>query len=405
MRVAMQRRWTSLREAGWGPALPLVLVQLAIGIWYMPQLSFFPIYLREQLGLTALAVTIVVAIGQFAGMVTALGGGALADRLGSKWVLVLGLAAGGVSSLLFQLHAPWLVVALWAVASGGLALQTLGGSSYLTRLGARKAFGLLSAVYALSMTLGGALANLVAGLILDRSGFRAFGLVEVGLAALVALGAALFMTDLGDRAAKHAPLRSFWVEALPIVRKSLMQTLLGMRSLPTIFYGMSVVLIPLLLNDLTHSKTLVAAYATTNLIVASAAQLLAGRAADRFGARGPTLAGYGCLIFAALGLALTANQVWGLLAFGVLAIASAWGLSTLMYVWVSDGVPKVEQAWAFGLLHATWSLSMVIGSVLGGVLNGMYVGLPFLIGGLLNLGSLLLTMMYYGRVQPARSRA
>ena len=69
-----------------------------------------------------------------------------------------------------------------------------------------------------------------------------------------------------------------------------------------------------------------------------------------------------------------------------------------MYLWVSDGVPPAEHAWAFGLLHAVWSLSMVTGSLLGGWLVRSVTGLPFLVAGALNVGSLFLTLAYYTHV-------
>jgi MFS family permease len=160
---------------------------------------------------------------------------------------------------------------------------------------------------------------------------------------------------------------------------------------------MLTVLIPLLINELSGSKVMVAAYGTTNLIVASAAQLLTGRAADRWGARRPTLVAYTAVIFSGLGLALSAGTLPGLFIFGVLGIAAAWSLATLMFIWVSDGVPKAEHPSTFGLLHAVWSLSMISGSMLGGWFASSMPGLPFLIAGLLNIGSYFLTMAYYNR--------
>lgn len=183
-----------------------------------------------------------------------------------------------------------------------------------------------------------------------------------------------------------------------IARLVNVRMVVGLRSMATIFYGMLVVLIPLLINELTGSKVLVAAYGTTNLVVASGAQLLAGRAADRWGARLPTLVAFSTLILSGLGLASAARTAAGLFGFGVIGIAAAWSLSTLMYVWVNDGISKADHPAAFGLLHAVWSLSMMIGSVLGGWLVATRPGLPFLLGGLLNVASIFLAMIYYRRV-------
>ena len=393
----LQHKWVVWRSAPWWPAILLILVQTLNGIWYMPQLSFFPVYLHEQLGLSPVAIGGVIAGAQVAGMVMALLGGWATGMLGSKWMLVFGLALSGLASLAFQIHTPWLVAMLWFVGGAGLACITVGGASYLTRVSLRGALGMLAAFYALSMTVGGAIGTPIAGVTIERRGFSTFGWVETTLIALAALLATLFMIYLRDRTAEPASLRVFWSSALAMVRRAKVRQLMGLRCLPTIFYGMLTVLIPLLIFDLSGNKVVVAAYATTNLIVASAAQLMAGRSADRWGARGPTLVAYACVILAGIGLAITANTVWGLFVFGVLGVAAAWSLSTLMYVWVADGVSKPEHASSFGLLHAVWSLSMITGSLLGGLLVRTFPGLPFLVAGLLNVGSLFLVLAYYGR--------
>jgi MFS transporter, DHA1 family, inner membrane transport protein len=392
----LRLKWVIWRSAAWWPAVLLVLVQSINGMWYMPQLSFFPVYLQE-LGLPPAAIGGIVAGGQLAGMAVALLGGWVTGMLGSKWVLVCGLALSGVASLVFQIHTAWLAAVLWFIGGAGLALITVGGASYLTRVGMRGTLGMLAAFYALSMTVGGAIGTPIAGVIIERRGFSAFGWAETAVIAIAGVLATIFMIYLQDRTPERASLRVFWSGALAMLRRVKMRQLLGLRCLPTIFYGMLTVLIPVLLNSLSGNKLLVAAYATTNLVVASAAQLLAGRAADRWGARRPTLIAYSAVILAGLGLAVTVSTVWGLFIFGVLGVAAAWSLSTLMYVWVKDGVAQPEHASSFGLLHAVWSLSMITGSLLGGALVRTFPGLPFLVAGLLNIGSLFLALAYYAR--------
>jgi MFS family permease len=109
------------------------------------------------------------------------------------------------------------------------------------------------------------------------------------------------------------------------------------------------------------------------------------------------------MILSGLGLAFFNRTVWGLFVFGVLGIAVAWSLSTLMMVWVNDGVEKSDQPSTFGLLHAVWSVSMITGSVIGGGLAGSLPGLPFLIAGSMNILSLLLIQRYYRKVPVYRS--
>ncbi len=402
----MLKNWHTWRSAAWLPAALLILVQLASGMRDMSQLAFFLIYLQERLGLRSVTISSVVAGAQVAGMLTALLSGAITARLGSKWVLATGLAFACLGSLAFQARALWLVALLWFAGGAGMALTTVGGASLLTRISARGALGIFAALYALSMTVGGAVGNPLAAVLIDRYGFSTLSWTAIILSVTTILVVVLLMPGFPDRGMEPVPLRSFWSGVLHTVRQTNVRLVVGLRCLPTIFYGTLTVLIPLLINGLTGSKALVAAYGTTNLIVASVAQLLAGRAADRWGARRPTLAAYSAVMLSGLGLAASAGAVWGLFAFGVLGIAASWSLSTLMYVWVSDGVPKSEHPATFGLLHAVWSLSMVTGSLLAGWFgSGRFPGLPFLVAGLLNIGSFFLTFVYYNRDSTRRAAA
>lgn len=385
------------RQANWQPALLLIFAQLAAGLRDMPQFAFFLIYLQEQLALAPVTISSVVAGAQVASMVAALGSGALTARLGSKWVLVGGLAFSGLSSLVFQLDTFWVVAFLWLTGGAGAALVTVGTSSYLTRLSGQGTLGILAAFYALSMTIGGAIGNPLAGLLIERYSFSRFGWVAIALTVTTTLILALWMTNLHDYAVKPVGLRAFGVSFLPMLRQPTVRCLIGLRGLPTFFYGMMTVLVPLLLNELASDKVLIAAYGTATLIVASLAQLLAGRAADRWGAQRPTLVAYGTLFVAGCGLFFGAGQVQTLFGFGVIGIAAAWSLSTLMYVWVADGLPKDEHPATFGLLHAVWSVCMIGGSLIGGWLVRLTPGLPFLLGGLINVGACFLIIRYYRR--------
>jgi len=378
-----------------GAVAPLFAVQFLSGVWTLTQMSFFPIYLEEVLRLTPLVLAAVIASGQAAGMIAALWGGGLSDVLGSKRVLVTGLAGGVLASLVFQSEWPLLVVPLWMLGGAMGSLHTLGGSSYLTRAADPQRLGLLSALFALCMTAGGALGSPLAGWLLDTAGFRLYGLVGTALV-LITLAATLPL--LPALAPERNATPQLGGGMLGMARRPAVQMLIGLRFLPTIYYGMSGMLIPLMINQLAGNKTTVALYGTASLIIASAAQLLAGRAADRFGHRWPPLIGYGTLIVACLGLALFADHLWGVIAFGILGAAAAWSLASLLFTLLSDGVPRAEHGRAFGLLHATWSVAMIGGALLGGALTRLSPGLPFIVAGLLNIGSIVLLLAFFAHI-------
>jgi MFS family permease len=377
------------------PVVPLLLIQLLSGAWILPQMAFFPIYLEEQLHYSPFLLSVVIAAGQASGLLAALYGGRLSDTIGSKRVLVLGLIGGALASLVFLMQIPLLVTTLWLVGGAAGSLQTLGGSSYLTRMADPQRMGVLAALYALSMTVGGAMGSPMAGQILDVSGFRLYGLIGVAVMAGVVIVAAILLPAQKPSDSGQLQQR---VSTLALARRPVVQLLMGLRYLPTVFYGMAMVLVPLMINDLAGNKTTVALYGTTSLVVASAAQLLAGRAADRYGHRLPVLLGYAALIVASLGLALFARQLWGVFVFGILGIAAAWALAALLFVLVSDGVPRAEHGRAFGLLHATWSIAMISGALLGGALTRVAPGLPFLVVGLLNGLSIVLVLAFFARI-------
>ena len=389
--------WSRWKNAAWLPAALLIIVQLASGLRDLPQMAFILIYLQEKLGLPPVTISSVVAGAQVAGMLTALLGGGITARLGSKWVLVLGLALSGISSFAFQVEPFWGVLGLWFFSGVGMALLNVGGASYLTRIGKKGSLGILAAFYALSTTIGGAVGNPLAGVLIEQNGFLAFSWLAIGISAVTTLVVAGLMPHLQDHAAEPISLAKLAGRMLATARQRNVRMVIGQRSLPTIFYGTLLVLIPLMINNLTGSKVMVAAYGTANLIIASGAQLLAGRAADRWGAQKPTLVAYSAVIISGIGLAATNSSIYGLFAFGVLGIAAAWALSTLMYVWVHDGVAKSDHPSTFGLLHAVWSLSMITGSMVGGWFVSTLPSLPFILAGLINVGSIFLILAYYGR--------
>jgi MFS family permease len=179
------------------------------------------------------------------------------------------------------------------------------------------------------------------------------------------------------------------------MRQPSVYNILAMRGLATINYGMIMVLIPLRLNELTNDVYVVAVYGSVMLFVASLTQFVVGRIADRWGALMPTLVAFATMIVCGIILALGASSVPVLFVCGVISNAAAWGLLTLMYVWVADWIAPERHALVFGWLHAVWNISMIIGALIGGALVSIMVGLPFVVTGLLNVLSLMCAWWLY----------
>jgi len=386
------------------PMIALLIVQLLSGVVFSPLRSFLPIYLNEQLAYSAAAASVWIALGQVVGMAASMLGGALCDNLGHKQTLALGLVGFVLSSLLYLSPLPGWVMILWMLGSAGMALITLGGQSYLIDVAPPARLGMLSAFYNWGFTLGGALIGPLAGWLLDFWNYGIFGGALAGFSALGCAFALGMPASRGDLTGVRPSLLRMSGGYRDALRQPRVIVLGLLRFLPTCYWGMVMTLMPLLIKRSAGDNTAVGLYSTVSLIAAALTQLFVGRAADRWGRRIPTLAMLAGVVTAALGLALSAPRLWGLYGFGILGACSAWSLSTLMPSLVADAIVPIERSRALGFVHLAWNAGMILGSLLGGALLDMAVGLPFFIVALLNGGAWLLAYRFFGRFQMRETR-
>jgi MFS family permease len=386
------------------------LVQLAGGMMLGPQRTFFPVYLQE-LGHPAVWIATLATVRQVLGMVASLIGGTLSDTLGRKWTLLGGQIGFLLASLAFLSPSTGWIAVLWGASGLGMGLHTLGGQSYLVDAARADALGTISALYNWGYTLGGALGSPLAGFLLDRRDYRTFGTLFAALALGAIAANVLALPQLPSHAAPKATAERrslLGYRAIAVQRAAILLALL--RFLPTFFWGMALVLIPLLLQAAGASKTTIAVYATASQVIAALAQIGAGRLADRArpGARGrtdplrqATLLVLGTLVFGILGIAAAPGQLYLLLLFGTVCTAAAWSLSTLLPLWVRRVTPAQERGRVLGWIHLWWNAAMVIGAMTGGALVERWPRLPFVIAGALNLGTIALAIHFFRSFQPS----
>lgn len=372
------------------PALLLLLIQFLVSIRDVPLGSFLVLYLQDQ-AYTPAAISQVVASAQVAGMLAALMGGWVATRIGTKSLFVLGLVVTAANGFVFQSANLWLVVLLWAIGGAGGALATIAGSSLLTQLGRHGQLGLLSGLFILSTTASGAIGHPAASALIQTYGYPVFALIGQGFVML----AAFVVWRWWVNESVETPTQPRGTLDMRMIRPWPVQLIIIMRTLATINYGMMLVLVPLRLNELTGDMNLVASYGSASLVVAAIGQYLAGHAADRWGGLWPSLISFAVVVIAGVAIFVAADQIWVLFVAGVVSIAAAWALSTMMFIWVADRVPQSDHAPLFGLLYAVWSVSMVIGSLAGGWLVEIQPGLPFGVIGVLNVLGIILILQFY----------
>lgn len=371
------------------PAVPLLLaVQLLSGIVLAPAIAFFPVYLKE-LGLSAVLISGIVTIQRTMGLGSSLVGGSLIDTIGAKRTLVAGQLLYFTATLLFLAKSPWVIALLWAVCGIGAGPASLGAMGYLVEKSDHARLGMLTALLYWGTTVGGAIGNPLAGILLDRADWA--GLVP--FTALPAVGIILLAAAALPRSTRRGPQQHAGLgrilsavrlaAACPPVRR-----LAWMRFLPTVCYGMLLVFVPLLLKDAGASNTTIALYATASSMCASLAQLAVGRIADRVGWRAPTGASYAALAAASFAIAAFSGRLWIVFAAATVAISAAWSLSTMVPIQVTKAVAASEHGRALGYVHLFWNLAMIGAGLAGGVLFEAWKGLPLLVGGLAAAGGL-----------------
>jgi len=104
------------------------------------------------------------------------------------------------------------------------------------------------------------------------------------------------------------------------------------------------------------------------------------------------------------GQGVFATQLWSYYTFGVPGIAAAWSLATLLPVLVSESAVVEERGRVLGALSVLWNLAMIGGSMLGGALMDVALGLPFAIVGLLNVAAIALSVSFFRLVDVQKNR-
>ena len=363
--------WQTLNRA----VITLLGVQLLGGMMLAPHSTFFPIYVQER-GYSAIVLANIAAANQVAGLIASLVGGALADWLGRKQTLILGSLGFGIASCVFLVNSAWGIALLWVAGGFLIGLYVLGSESYLMDVAAPQFLGLTSALFNWGYTLGGVLSSPLAGLLLERW--------DYGLLAAVLIASALLTSGWISFILPPSPLaqvaRPGWRELFgyrPVAGRPLILLLAGLRFLPTLYYAMLLLLIPLLLNNNGASKTVIALYATASWSAASLAQLAVGYAADKWSVNGTTALTFAVSLGSMIVLALGSGQLWVIFAAGLVGIAAAWSLSTLLPPLVAQATAPAERGRTLGFIHLFWNLAMILGALLGGQLFSRSASLPF----------------------------
>lgn len=369
----------------------LCLLGFCSGFATAPYQSLLPVYVEADLGRLPLFTAYLRSLTLILGGIFAIVGGRLADVLGLKTTLLLGLAGAGLTGLVFHAHHIVPLTMLILVIGAAAGPWSTAGQSYLIASAGPSRLGLGGALYFLSGTAGNSVGSLCTGFVKDNWSFPQLGTVMACImGGVFVLGLLLLPSTRVPRAVDTRRERlALWRSYRPLLSHRNVHLLLGIRLTITSFWGMATLVLPLLVYRASQSASTAAYYGAVSLAVAAAGQLLTGLLRDRLGRTGPLIVSSLGIVVSSACLALYVDSIPGLFVFGTLLTATAWAVSTLIPALIAEVAIEGEKNRLIGLGHMVWSASMVTGSIVGGILVEIGPHLPFVLGVVHALGGTL----------------
>ncbi len=357
-----------------------------------PGRSLFPVYVEKVLGGSPILTSTLFSLQNLVRIAILFIGGMLADRVGAKYLLLLGMTAVSIGGLMFMVSDTRLLVFLAILYGALFTLRTTSSRAYLALVAPLGSMGLMGALYFAGPTIGSALGNAAAGPIADQFSFRTLGIgMLVGNLLLVFFGV-LFLPQIRleqvQTLSAWEMLRSYQV----LWRRPLILRLIGIRFLPTWWLGTSSVLLPLLIFRLTDSVTAVALYATVSALVTGSTGLVVGWLSDRIGRAIPVIASSLTLALGPFGCALFVDNALLLAVSAIFTSLGGQWLASLMPSLVRVSGEGQEQGRLTAITEAAWTFGNLGGTMAAGILIGLSAPLPFAIAGALNFGTVLLAL-------------
>ncbi len=371
--------------------IPLCLILLAAGLVTAPIELLFPVYVEDVLGKTVWFAALLRAVPIALGGLFALVGGAFSDRLGRKPTLILGMTGGLIVGVVFLSKQPLLILGILCYQGVASGFRTAGGQSYLIGAVDPNWLGFAAAVYFLTYTFGGSVGNAIGGELIARFNYGVVGGGAIFVMFLLILAALILLPGL-PRSTKDTARKSF-VQTLAgyckMLRRREIRLLLGMRFLPTYYWGTVSLLLPVLIKRTAGIK-IAGYYGASRDLFAACCQLLSGRICDIVGARITALVATCLVALSVILVTLYTSSTVILYAAGVFGAGAAWSISITMPSFIDEFSTTEEKGRGVGITHLAWSSGFLSGHVVSGRLESVHAPLPFAVaGGLVVISAIL----------------
>ncbi|MCS6861876.1 MAG: MFS transporter [Abditibacteriales bacterium] len=344
--------------------LTLLVVFFLCGVASSAVIPLFPTYVEGHLHRSALLGANLRFLFFLLGGLSAVPAGALCDSFGRKRTLVIGLTGALSAGLLFLTGDPLVLYLLCIHAGLTVGVQSVAGQTYLMGAVDAKHLGIASALFFMATNLGNTIGSPLSGMLAKAHGYFTLGTVLTAIALVSWLGAAFVLPTL-PHPAKTCSFKNVWnwTSYRRLLRRREVWYLLGIRFLPTCYWGAMTFTVPLLMSRLSHYDPRVPAnYQMVYLFVAMGCQFFTGWLCDRIGRKIPVLVSSSLVALSALLLTFSTQSLPALYLLGVMTAAAAWSLSTTMPGIINHVAGSAEKGRLMSLTHVAWSVAMATGT-------------------------------------------
>jgi MFS family permease len=319
----------------------------------------------SDLGLSKAQAGVLSASYAAGTLVAALPAGFVASRVGPRRSVICGLLLLGVSSLIFgQVNA---IVPLDAARfTQGIAgaLIWAGALTWLITAAPEESRG---------SVIGTALGTAVAGALLGP----ALGALAASIGTELVFGSVLVVT-LGLAYAAwrlpevRVPERQSLREVVATLLSKPVLDSAAFVAVPSVMFGAIEVLVPLRIDSLGGSHTVIAAGFIAGAALEAVLAPIAGRLSDRIGRRTPYVTGLTICAFAMIAIAIA--QTLGAVLAALIVTSLGAGLCFAPALTLLSDIAessRLHQGFAAGLSNMAWASGQVIGGIGGGVVASL----------------------------------
>lgn len=363
----------------------------------------------RNIGATGILVGVIVATYSGANLVGNLVAGVILDRWGRKVPLMVGLPATALALFGYALATtPQQLLVVRSLHGLTAAVLTPGGFAIIgdsTRAGQRgHAMGISGAFIAIAAVIG----PLIAGVVRDKQGPEAVFILS---ASIILVAFVLFWYSLRKLAwvSEEALSQGHSISKVSSWRISKLATsYIGTLTL-TIGLGTLVTHLPIILSGRGEPAMRIGLTFTSFAIFAMIAMASSlSRVSDRLGRLIPMIAGLVSISVGMFVLWLSRGFFGSILGMGIFGLGFGV-LFPAITALAADSVQSHQRGRAFGVLYAVFSVGVVIGSMVSGLLTqrlGELTLLPYLFSGVVALATILAISIIWRlqKRQPTYSR-